>query len=90
MWSDANIRRDNEPANRDRPLTAFVDKRGVHWNVSLRELPDRHGRVALDFSSANGKRRSSQIHALQVEELQNLSEHAWQTLLANAAVIEME
>ena len=91
MWSDAMARRSPEPTTRSNPrLTGFHDKKGIEWSVALRELPDRRGRIALDFASATGKRRSAEIHAMQVEELLSLSEQAWQTLLSNAAVIEME
>jgi hypothetical protein len=90
MWNDAVFRRDVEPTKPNPRLTGFIDKKGVEWSVMLRELPERRGRIALDFASATGKRRSAEIQALQLEELRNLSEQAWQTLLANAAVIEME
>jgi len=86
MWNDAFIGRDTESTQTN---LGFVDKKGVEWRVAWRALPERSGRIALDFASATGKRRSAEIKAVQLE-LHSLSEQAWQTLLSNAAVIEME
>jgi len=90
MWHEALVRSDAQSSNAHRDAIAFVDAKGVTWKVACRDLPGRRGRLALDFASATGKRRSAEIQTLQVEELRALSDQAWQTLLANAAVIELE
>ena len=92
MWNDASVRRDHEAhiINVKPDRIGFVDAKGVEWKVAWRDLPDRRGRIALDFASATGKRRSAEIKAIQLDELRGMSDQAWRTLLANAAVIEME
>jgi hypothetical protein len=89
MWKDASVRRDSEVIpNRDR--IGFVDAKGVVWSVVARDMPEREGKMALDFASTTGKRRSAQIKAVQLDELRSLDDLAWRKLLANAGVIEME
>jgi hypothetical protein len=90
MQNDAFPRRDAGSAASDHELTGFLDTKGIEWRVAWRDLPERRGRIALDFASANGKRRSAEVKATQLDELQCLSQQAWQTMLANAAVIELE
>ena len=90
MWNDAFLRLDTESTQANVELTGFVDKKGVEWRVAWRDLPERSGRIALDFASATGKRRSAHLKAAQLEELRSLNEQAWQTLLADAAVMELE
>ena len=84
MTHDAEVGRSSS----DR--AGFIDAKGVSWSVAWRDLPERRGRIALDFASATGKRRSAQVKADQIGALQNLNDQEWRTLLANAAVIEME
>lgn len=90
MWNDAFLGRDIESSETNYNQTGFVDRKGVEWRVAWRDLPEHRGRIALNFASATGKRRSAEIKPEQIEALLSLSEHAWQALLANAAVIEME
>ena len=90
MWNDATVQQDGDGMSAKRDRYGFVDAKGVEWSVAWRDLPERQGRVALDFASVTGKRRSAEIKAVQLEELDGLNDQAWRTLLANAAVIEME
>ena len=83
MTNDADVTRSMDQMG-------FIDAKGVSWRVALSDLPYRQGRVALDFASATGKRRSAQIKADQVEELRRMNDVAWRSMLANAAVIELE
>jgi hypothetical protein len=90
MWNDAGIRHDSEPLDANSDRIGFVDARGVEWKVQCRDMPERPGKIALDFASTTGKRRSAQIKAVQLDELRNLDDQAWRTLLADAGVIELE
>lgn len=90
MWNDASVQRDAEASNPNPDQVGFVDAKGVEWNVVWRDLPERRGKIALDFASANGKRRSAELKVEQLDELRRLDDLAWRTLLANAGVIEME
>jgi hypothetical protein len=89
MWNEA-VQRDRESVNTNRDRFGFVDAKGVEWKVVWRDLPERRGRVVLEFASATGKRRSAEIRAVELEELRNFGDMAWRRLLANAAVIELE
>jgi hypothetical protein len=90
MWNDTFVQRDAESINGSRDKIGFIDAKGVVWSVIARDMPERQGRIALDFASVNGKRRSAQIKSVQLDELRALDEIAWRKLLANAAVIELE
>ena len=89
MWNDVFLGRDTE-SQTNYQQTGFVDRKGVEWKVAWRALPERRGRIALDFASVTGKRRTAEIQPAQLEALLSLSDQAWQALLANAAVIELE
>ena len=80
----------NPPDTVNIDRTGFLDAKGVSWSVAWRIVPERSGRIALDFASTTGKRRSAEIQAVHSEELRTMSEQEWRTFLANAAVIEYE
>jgi hypothetical protein len=87
MWNDTIFQREGLDTNPD-PI-GFVDAKGVEWRVLCQDLPERHGRIALHFASENGKRRTAEIKASQLDELRGMDDLAWRTVLANAAVIEL-